>query len=139
MTLSQSRVTIVEKIYHRLPGQSPTLIRSAFNFLPETEEQLYVRYDQKATEDWTPLDYGWIESPSLVVIKNTEGQGLSVNPSNKEKADITRRIIQLRLGDGPASELEVLPGEAQRLRTRQPLFIRCVNGSARYSLWAIPR
>jgi hypothetical protein len=140
----KARLTVVEQVYHQLPGENPTRIESKFYQALDIAEQLYHRR-MKATERWQKIDCGWIQEVSEVCIHNDEGRFLVVQPSDEERAEAARKVLEVSFGDyGPDPPSGpvwlVRPGQSMRgcPSEFQRLCIRSQCGEARCSIYLIP-
>jgi len=148
MAVLKNRLTVVGSIYFVAANEQPESVDTGFSRDLASEEQPY-RRRLKATEEWQRLDCGWIKEASQVFIANEEGKGLQVNPTDEEREDIARRIIEVSFcedGEGPndtfiSSVWLVSPGESMRgLPSRvDRLCVRCQHGTARFTLYIVPR
>ncbi len=138
----KSRVTVVETVYHQHAGESATSIESRFARNLETQEQLYQRR-LKIGKSWTPLDCGWLEEVSMLVIHNEEGQNLLVHPTPEEKEKTNAKVIEVSHTPNPNNNTSwiIPPGESMRAcpASIRDLYLRCRCGEARVTLNAIPK
>lgn len=63
------RVSVIETVAYTAPGESPEGNVSRYSFELETDEQPWFRA-AKATQEWAALEFGWLESVSLVTVEN---------------------------------------------------------------------
>lgn len=155
---SPSRITVVETVYFHNRGIDPAVITSKFGRPLETDEQAFVRR-ATMTEDWVPLDVGWVKKAAMIVIQNLEGRNLQVNPTPEEKLETASRVVELSFGCGvekdegprdmfsapkskptPIPHILLLPGESLRLQpfTLLGIMIRSRSGSAKVVINVIP-
>ena len=143
----KSRVTVVETVYHRSPGAPPVGVESRFSQDLDSDEQVYERR-LKATKEWQLLDCGWVEDPLMLLIINEEGKRLQVNPTDEEREDTAKRVLQIAyviivLGEvgGEGIPYLVPPGTSTRLypSTIEGLHVRCQSGTAQFTLYAYPK
>lgn len=66
---SRARLVVSEAVYHQIKGSDPVTAGTKFTRCLTTEEQAYIRRFKTAT-DWTPLDTGWLEECSLIMVFN---------------------------------------------------------------------
>ena len=137
----QDRLTVVENLYHR-PSGDPVVELPASRFTREleTREQVYSR-TTVVGENWEPLSLGWITRAGMLRICNLQGKP----PTNRmfspeEKAEESKKIIQLKYDGGhDGHSWLVLPGESFRgMPSAYPLVIRCLYGTAKYTVDALP-
>lgn len=125
------RLTVIEKVYHQLPGEQPTVAEHQFVRQLLSDEQPFAR-KFKVPHDWKVLDLGWIERAGMLVLRNEEGRHPVVVPTPKERAEIDRRVIEVAFDEGADPALVVLPGESCRfhpIRLRD-VRVRCPAGMA---------
>ncbi len=134
-----ARLTVVETVYHRPAEEEPTCVESKFSRALRTHEQPYSR-KLTATEEWQSLDCGWLEACSSLSIQNEEGRHLSIHPSEEEKADLAKRIIEISYTSLGYDKWLILPGESMRgcPASLKSLMVRCQHGKAKFTLNLIP-
>lgn len=141
MAEAKGRLTVVEKVYHQNPGKGPTETVGSFSRDLETKQQIYVRY-LDATEEWQPLDTGWLwKDVGHLIVQNDEGQSPRVKPTEEELEELAKRVIELSYDpDGEGSWL-VPPGESMRGTPSSAfkLFFRCRSGTTEFTLTLVPR
>ena len=159
-----ARITIVEYVTHQSPGDRPATVitRNACNLI--NEGQHYNRLISVG-EQWIPLSSGWINNPSLILLKN-EGKTFTVNPTIKEREEEANRFIEIGIQvystnnnkstlnpltptppipSPPQPTYQALlylpPRESIRLRPlgRDLFFIRCTLGEAKVTVNAYPQ
>lgn len=130
----KDRLTIVETVYHRQYGEEATSVESRFTRELETQEQPYTRR-LKVEEDWRSLDVGWIAQVGMLIIENTEGKFLHRNPTEAEKAETLKKILEIK-HEGSEGCWLILPGESMRAcpSDASSLRIRCQLGIARFTI-----
>ena len=137
----KDRITVREMIYHQQAGEQPTGTETKFSHELESHEQPYQRR-LSVGEDWIPLDHGWIEEASLLSIFNEEGKFLQVNPTDEERAEAAKKVLQV----SPTINVVVnpwiiLPGQSMRgcpLSIRS-MFVRSQSGVISFSVHIFPR
>ena len=150
----KNRVVVVDQIYHQAAGEMPSCVESRFSFDLEQVEQVYARRIT-LDEQWIALDTGWLNGAvSFVVLENLEGTGLQTIPTEKEQADINRRVVEIGCWDGKDTGhsvsyiqavtvpfLSIFPTESDRFRPVDPSYVllRCRSGTARILLHVYPR
>lgn len=133
----RARLTVVEMVYYQAPGEQPESYTCNFCRELLSEEQPYQR-KKLATEEWKPLDFGWVDVAGQLVITNDEGKNRQVTPSPEELAVLAEKVIQVSTF---ATDFywKVPPGESMRAYpSDHKLFIRCTKGTARYTITVIP-
>lgn len=135
------KLTIVESIYHQPFGEQPTQVENRFEQILSSSEQPYQR-KLKATEEWQQLDFGWLESVGMILIVNTEGKFLQLQPTEEEKEETAKKVLELcyRISVCPFG-WSILPGASFRGQPNDPttLHIRSQSGVTRFMLYAWPK
>lgn len=142
----RDRLTVVSHVYHQRAGKDPKSIESKFCRDLESKGQLYER-EMEATEEWQPLDCGWVTDVGMMVVLNQEGQNLQVHPTDEEREATAKKVLELAYdfhdGTGPCGLHSWLipPGESFQGFPSQAasLYIRSQSGVAEYTLYLIPR
>lgn len=139
MAKPKDRLTVVETVYHRPFGQDPTAVETGFTRELKTAEQVYTRR-LTATEDWQSLDCGWLESCSSLSIENLAGKNLQVVPSEEERAEIAKQVIEICPLGWDGFPWLVYPGESMRACPSMvtALRIRCLSGKAKFIVSLVP-
>lgn len=128
MPNTRNRITVVEQIYHQVSGQNPTAISSGFSREVKSPEQVYSRTPPNGIGDWEKLNLGWVENPSMVVIRNND----KVNTLEIGFTSKTGEISDIRFF--------VPPGEPFRFMVNlyDRLLIRSSFERAAYTIYALP-
>lgn len=143
---SGSYLTVVCQVYHQPAQGLPTPANPSYGCQLESDEQPYTRWFNAGSE-WKPLDRGWLEAASLLILQNEEGRYPATRPSAEEKQAIAERVVEIGLdpGDGDWNYLTpVLLVRPGRTCTVEPadlknLMVRCRKGAARCVLYLFPR
>jgi hypothetical protein len=143
VTRAKNRLTVVHQVNHVAQGFPGKTMVLAFDRELEVEEEAYERNMCKATEEWQEIDLGFLKGKSLsyVFIRNNVGQNLQVNPSLEEKEKIAKKILEVVIGFKPLSLYSWLvpPGECfGGCPSSRSVWVRCLSGEARYSLFVAP-
>lgn len=140
----KDRVTVVEQVVHYSPRSGRTYpheIRYAYE--TETVEQPWERagFNCYATEEWKPLDLGWIQRASMICIRNEEGKGWDRMGEGEKKA-LKERKLELKLGDlsYPSEKIVIYPQRDARfcVENLKNIFMRSAKGLTNYSLFICP-
>jgi len=134
------RLTLVSTLYHQSFGSPAVSVDSRFTRALRSGEQLWKR-DFRIGDSWTALETGWVGSrPAHLLLLNHEGQHLQVNPTEEEKADIAKRIIEVTWSGSGSPQWLVFPGESMRGECCDPsqVFVRSRHGSVQVTLYLIP-
>lgn len=137
-----NRLTVVMSISHEHGGEQPVTIPISWSTLLELDEDSYSRRHE-ATEQWKPIDLGYIgEDAHLIIVHNLAGRHL-VNPTEEEKQLNKGRVLEVATADEVHCRLSplVIPaGTAFPILLDDPLsaVIRCRNDKAKYRIYVIP-
>lgn len=140
-----NRVTIVDSIYHSVQGQDPVSFEFRFNIKLDSDEQIYVRSRIKCPSKWIPLDTGWIEDCSVLIIENKGWSEQQYIPTEKEEIAERKRVVELAYVNKGGRALHkpwIVPvGSTTKLfpSSLENLCIRCAYKETRISLIAIPK
>jgi len=136
-----SRITVVDNLYFQETGEQTSQFSCQFSRNVESEQQPYERR-LKATEEWQPIDTGWLdEDVGALFIRNEAGKNLQTIPTEAEALEISKQVLQLSFGGTEFAAWNVPPGESFRgsPATIKDLMIRSLSGTPRYTLYLIPR
>lgn len=140
---AKDRLTVTETVYHQTPGEEASFINSNFSRELEVKEEPYTRRCT-ATEEWQPLDLGWLKDlgVGMLVIRNEQGKIFDKIPTAEEREEEFKRVLQLRYrGDHvnhfwiipPTETIKGCPSQAESL------LIRSAYKTAKYSLFLVPK
>lgn len=140
--LKADRITVVSQTYYQRLGKNPIQVESRFSRGVSSGQQLYQR-EEEVGENWVPLDLGWITKVGFLEIANNEGRFLQVIPTEEEREDTAKKILEVRGYDATCSSgclWLVPPGESFRGFPSKPqnLFIRSQLGTIEYTLYVFP-
>ncbi len=140
MGILKSRLTVVESLYHQASGEEGVMVSSSFSRNLESDDQAYGPRRLKATEEWQPLDCGWVEEIGMISVTNEEGKHLQVNPTEEEKEALAKKVLEISLSPRASWYFLIPPGESFRgYPSAQKLWIRSQSGITRFSNFVIPR
>jgi hypothetical protein len=141
---ARGHFTVVEQVHYQPVGeQAMTVFGDGHRYSHEVDEdeQPYERH-LTATEEWKPLDMGWISRCGQLLLRNDEGNRYLVNPTEQEKAETAKKVIEVAFLHGyderdallvpPRESMRVYPKDASRL------IVRCQKGKAHYTLALLP-
>ncbi len=135
----KDRLTVVLMLHHRFQLEQPHSVQNSFNTTLETSHEVYTRRCV-ATEDWIPLDIGWIPANDVgtVVIENLVGANQLLNPTKEQAERMAKKVI--RIGNNDIWSL-VHPGRCCFFVPENILMFRayCDAGQANYRITVIPR
>lgn len=136
---SRSRIEVVEQIYLMQPREMPAGVENRWGrWLDTPEEQVFTRTCQVG-EEFAPLETGWVEAASLVIVTNVPTR-FQVMPTEAERAAADARVVELTCGEEP--EWVLLPGETFRGSPSPAalgrLCVRCRQGKCKITVRAYP-
>jgi hypothetical protein len=138
----RNRITAVLNVYHEQSGEQPKQVSLSFSGMLEINQESYSRR-LHALSEWAKLDCGWVhaEDVGFIVVENIEGKHPTVNPTEKQKAEIAARIIEIAFEGALDFSWPVPPqmfffAVAERAAD---LRIRCRSESAQYRITVLPR
>lgn len=155
---SRPRVTVVEQAYYQSPDDQPRCVETRYSQDLASDEQPYLRL-MKVTEEWKPVDHGWIEEASLLILTNEEGRIGTVIPSRADLEASSMKVIEIgwqlegppegprtmhspdRLPPPPIVPfLVVHPGKSVRVTPQflRAMRLRCRSGMARATVNLFP-
>lgn len=144
----KNRITVREQVYLETHGGKPEEILSSFSRELESYEQPYTR-NLTATEEWQSLDFGWLkDNVGMLVIVNNEGKFTQVNPTDEERTEAAKKVLEVSHFRGVSStggqrlNVWLIPvGENMRGSSTGShlLHIRSQHGNTKYTLYAFPK
>ena len=151
-TLKQARLVCLDKVVFRSPtGGSIAPLDIGFTRILETDDQPYQRRIE-VDWGWHLVDLGWLDGGcSMIVVQNREGIFTQVQPTQEERDEAARKIVELSFWEIPAKESPryksetsgrwlIYPTECFRgSPSSSQLFLRCRHGKARCTITAFPR
>jgi hypothetical protein len=105
------RLTVVIQVHHQHEGENPVSSTASFSRFLESQEQPYFRR-YKIGENWKDVDFGWVESASYFVVENRAGAASSQLPSEEEKEELAKMILEVAFESFENTPWEILPGES---------------------------
>lgn len=137
----KNTLTVVENVYHQVVGEQPTMTESRFTRDLESTEQVFTRH-LVLTEEWKPLEVGWLDQLSMMVIKNNEGIGLKQIPTKEQREEIDQRVIEVSYTPNSFKFMgwTIFPRESMRAcpSDARLLHLRCRTGTARATITLLP-
>jgi hypothetical protein len=145
---ARARFTVVETVYFQPASAEPTQTGSRFCRWVGTDEQPYKR-QTKVGESWVPLDAGWLKEAGMLVLANKEGEFFRVNPTEEERTETAKKIVEVGLYTGVSKETgqsviepfaRVHPAESTRFTPLDlsVIRLRCLSGDAKILLTLLP-
>jgi hypothetical protein len=140
----KARLIVIEAVHHQEPDGASTTADNRFRRILKEDGQPYMRRG-KIGCDWLPLDTGWVEHPSMIVLRNEEGTRYLVQPTKEEREATERRIIEVGIDmmqGERTKDVETItivpPGESCRFTPVCKLWLRCQSEQAKYTVYAFP-
>jgi hypothetical protein len=129
----QDRLLVVSTVYHQQQGQSAKSVVANFGrYLQGTEDMLQRRIVVREVP--VSLPTGWITDASLLVVQNLEGTDLQTIPTEEQKKQRAKRVVELN------GMWLIHPGETFQGCPAQlsELILRCCSEHALVSITLIP-
>src|SRR4051812_39423985 len=92
--LPAGHLTVVEMVYHQVTAGQPIVAESRFGRHLKTDEQPY-RRTFRLGEQWVSVETGWVDRPAMLMIANETGRGLTTNPTQEMKDELSRKVIEV--------------------------------------------
>ncbi len=136
----KSRITVIEHIYHQEFGESPTQVESRYSRDLDNDTQPYTR-NLRVGEAWEPLDTGWIAEAGLLIIQNNEGKFPFCNPTEEEREEAKKKILEVCYGFDSDTCWLTLPKESTKLvpSMLKGLNIRSQYGVTKFTIHVYPK
>ncbi len=158
--MARARLTCVDLVYHQILPEQPISVEARFARELKTDEERFSR-KQKLTEDWVPLETGWVKKASMLVLKNLPEERQTI-PTPAEKAEAESHVVEVGIkvmlsqipslrdmvADGfngvPAFLIapmpEIPPGESCRFRPMDlgAIMVRCRKGECVLGVTVVP-
>lgn len=134
------RLTVVEQVYYQAFGEDAYQITSQFSYsLESRDEQVYSKRN-KVGESWEPIDLGWLDDCSVLIIENNEGTFNQTVPTEFQTTEALKKILEVRHKDDKHAWL-ILPTTSVRFHPSDAknLVIRSKFGTAKFTINAIPK
>jgi hypothetical protein len=141
--------------YWQSTCEQPVLAETTFARTHSTDLKPYAPPRLLVTEEWQQLLAGWVKETGYLMLQNTEGSDLQVQPTEEEREEIRGRIVEigvlrpeankdLTMHDDeelPVVAFLVRPGEGFGCDPAELscLWVRCRRGEARCTLALFPR
>jgi hypothetical protein len=134
------RVVVLEKIYHQIPGEDPTLITSNFQYDVECDDQVFNRR-HKITTDWILIETAWINQASMMIIQNLGPKRPNVQLGPDEMHELETRYMEVSLRGDNEIDLFIPVGQSIRIIPvyLNKLKIRCVRNDTTYEMSIFPK
>lgn len=134
------------QVFIQRPNEQPEQIdiKSIIELPPsDNEDQIWMRM-YKLTEEWSPIDYGWVLNPSRILITNMTGMNLALVPDEAARQEINQNIVELtfeqNITEPNATHLMLHPGDTQNivLNDFSALRIRTRKAGTKIKIHAFP-
>lgn len=138
----RDRLTMVLSLHHEQPGNDTHSVESrCWKLLDNPADQERQTKRIKVDENWSALWLGDLEPDQVgyIVVENNEGRFLQVNPTDEERLDISKRVVEIGLAG--VATLLVLPGFPQQLYPQhvEGIRLRCQHGVAKCRVTIFPK
>lgn len=139
-----SKLTVVERVYHRQGNNPPLQIESKFEHVLSVDEPVYFRPGSKVSGDWTEFDFGWLgrENTGTIVIQNITGRYLQRIPTAEQKRELEAKVLEIGIvAPIPLPFAIIPPKQNLRLNLMPGLsyLVRSQSGQAEFNFYAIPK
>ena len=149
--LPKNRFTVSEIFYFQEVGSSPFTLDLTHSRNVDSEEQVYSR-KTRIKDEWSPIEVGGLEEPSLVIIKNEVVQYQTYPTPEQRMLDETRVLLlglktyaegcSLIPACGPYIQefAKIRPGESIRLEVLniKNFVIKSAFGECKTTIVAVP-
>lgn len=134
------KVTVVEQFYYRAFDEEAQQITSQFSYSLKTRDEQVFSKREKVGEAWEPINLGWLDGCSNLIIQNKEGIFKDKNPTEEQVEDALKKILEVRHKDDKHSWL-ILPTTSVRFTPSDSknLVIKSQFGTTKFTLNAIPK
>lgn len=141
-----NRVTAVFNVHHEHDGEQPYSIGPVISQIKlEVNEDVYTRR-VTVRESWEELDLGHLpaDQVGLVIVENLEGRFPANNPTEEERKEAAKKIIEVSTGDGNGGAFLCFPAPISLPFVGYPqdasrIALRCPVGVARCRVHVFPR
>ena len=148
-------LTVVETVYYQPYSEEARGYDSRYQRRLESKDEEPYQRRCKAGPEWQRIDIGWLAKSGkigLLLIENREGTFRHINPTDEERQKAESLVLEVGILIGfdtneagkcvkviePIDRIQ--PRESRRSQPIRPdkLYIRCVNGEAKYLVTTIP-
>jgi len=136
--MENRRLTVVSKIYLQTTQEEPFAVDVRYEEQVLSDEQVWERHT-KVGEGWIPLDCGWVDEASLVVITNNE-MPVPHNQLTGSVGPVNVHILEVGESQSRIPIFEIPPGQSLPGRPvdLKGLVIRSRGGTVRFTVWVLP-
>lgn len=138
--ITKDRITLVLNLYHEHAGDETK--ERACQVWKELESKDIESYTRRVTAkpEWKPLDLGWVEPEDvgLILIENLAGKGTHVNPTEEEKEETKKQLLEI---GSESCSLVVSPGWPQFFNPRDVSGwkVRSLHTEFKYRITIFPK
>jgi hypothetical protein len=142
------RITVLESVYYRPYNQQPIALEIRSSRSLKSDEKPYQRQNHKktvATEEWKEVDFGWLENDlGLFVIQNDEGSMYETIPTEDEKSEDKKKVLEIGFGtpENPPQDVWLIPPHESfrgSPSSSSNVMIRSQHKEIKYTLTAFPK
>lgn len=139
-TVNHDRITAHLAMVYESHGEEPVSAVAAFDSLLQSRYGQCYKRTVIAERKWSGLDCGWVNSASLVLIVNRSRIDHGLNPTDEEKEELVKRVLQVRTEARAKRSFLVRPGRFLLVEPEQvsELQIRALADDTRVSIMVIP-
>ncbi len=136
------RISAVLRLYYSSPSIPPMSVADQWYRWGKTDRAAYQRPYCVVSDEWLPIDLGWLEGQpiGMIVLSNDEGKGLQSTPSAAEREDTEMRVLEVCFSDRRTADVYVLPGTSLPLTpvTPQAVMVRSRFKTVKYTITVLP-
>lgn len=135
----KNRLSVIGAVYYETADAQPEGAQYVFSRELKTDDQVYKR-NLKATEEWQPLDCGWLSDCGMLLIVNNEGK-FTVNPTDEQREEASKKILEVSYGPVQCQPNWLIPvGESMQALPSDvdKLFIRSQSGVIKFTIHLFP-
>jgi hypothetical protein len=141
----RGRVTVVSQVYCQQPDLDALGMDYRWNRWVDADEEAYTRVIRNITPEPQVVDWGWLSDigVSMFVIENIGPRKLAHIPDPSEIVPDDQLTILVSVGDDETA-WQIRLGEHHRFSPhfdpiQRPVWIRCLAGTTRANLVAVPK
>lgn len=125
----KGRLTVVSQVTYQTVGKQVSSVISRYSLPVLEDEQRYPDRPYAATEEWKPLDSGWVKEPGMVVIQNGREGWIQVGYLYGDLHNSVYPIWDVP----PGGDCRGIPSDFSRLR------VRCAEGTCKFTVNVFPK
>lgn len=135
------RMGVIDTAFLAIPGEQTDSVEVRWSTEVSDVDQLWKRRLLATEDEWKPIDKGWVDEPSMIILQNEEGKNLQVRQTQEQVDELKARVVEVSLrGDGTA-DLLVPPLDSVRFRAvnLDRVRVRCAKGKALCKVSVFPK